>query len=57
MHDVVVTGCGLDTLLADFAAQIVTVVKQPLRAEHFVSGPRPRVLNVEVRRIDGTDPL
>jgi hypothetical protein len=34
MHDVVVTGCGLDALLADFAAQVVTVLQQPPRAEH-----------------------
>ena len=27
MHDVVVTGCGLDALLADLAAQVVTVLQ------------------------------
>src|SRR5271167_4829895 len=48
MHDVVVTGCGLDALLADFAAQVVTVLQQPLRAEHFAPAPGPRVLVVEV---------
>src|SRR6202163_4802399 len=37
MHDVVVTGSGLDTLLADFAAQVVTVLQQPPRAEHFAA--------------------
>src|SRR6202162_3137347 len=47
MHDVVVTGCGLDALLADVAAQVVTVLQQPLRAEHFATGSRPRVLAVE----------
>ncbi len=56
MHDVVVTGCGLDALLADFAAQVVTVLKQPLRAEHFALAPGPRVLAVEVRRIEGSGP-
>ena len=39
MHDVVVSGCGLDALLADVAAQVVTVLRQPLRAEHFAPGP------------------
>ena len=56
MHDVVVTGCGLDTLLADLAAQVVTVLQQPLRAEHFAPVPGPRVLAVEVRPIEGTGP-
>ena len=51
MHDVVVTGCGLDALLADVAAQVVTVLQQPPRAEHFAPAPGPRVLAVEVRRI------
>jgi len=56
MHDVVMTGCGLDALLADLAAQVVTVIKQPLRAEHFAPAPGPRVLTVEVRRIEGSGP-
>jgi hypothetical protein len=54
MHDVVVTGCGLEALLADLAAQVVTVLKQPSRAEHFAPAPGPRVLAVEVRRIGGS---
>jgi hypothetical protein len=56
MHDIVVTGCGLDALLADLSAQVVTVLQQPLRAEHFTPGPGPRVLAVEVRRIEGNGP-
>ena len=56
MHDVVVTGCGLDVLLADFAAQVVTVLQQPPRAEHFAAAPGPRVFAVEVRRIEGSGP-
>ena len=35
MHDVVVTGCGLDALLADVAAQAVTVIRQPPRAREL----------------------
>ena len=56
MHDVVVTGCGLDALLADLAAQVVTVLQQPLRAEHFAPAAGPRVLAVEVRRIEASGP-
>lgn len=56
MHDVVVTGCGLEALLADVAAQVVTVLLQAPRAEHFAPAPGPRVLAVEVRRIEGSGP-
>jgi hypothetical protein len=56
MHDVVVTGCGLEALLADFAAQVVTVLQQSPRAEHFASAPGPRVVAVEVRRIEENGP-
>ena len=56
MHDVVVTGCGLEALLADFAAQVITVLQQPPRAEHFAPAPGPRVVAVEVRRMEGSGP-
>ena len=56
MHDVVVTGCGLEALLADVAAQVVTVLQDPPRAETFAPGPGPRVVAVEVRRIEGSGP-
>ncbi len=56
MHDVVVTGCGLEVLLADVAEQVVTVLQQPPRAQRFLSAPGPHVLAVEVRRIEGTGP-
>jgi hypothetical protein len=56
MHDVAVTGCGLDALLADFAAQVVRVLRQPPRAEHFAPASGPRVLAVEVRRIEASGP-
>jgi hypothetical protein len=54
MHDVVVTGCGLDALLADVAAQAVTVLRQPLRSENFAPAPGPRVVTVEVRRMEAS---
>jgi hypothetical protein len=56
MHDVVVTERGLDALLADLAAQAVTVLQQPLRAETFLPASGPRVSAVEVRRIEGSGP-
>ena len=56
MHDVVVTGCGLEALLADVAAQVVTVLQQPPRAEHFPVASGPRVSAVEVRRIEASGP-
>ena len=56
MHDVVVTGCGLEVLLADLAAQVVTVLQQPPRAESFLPAAGPRILSVEVRRMEGSGP-
>ena len=47
MHDVVVTGYGLEALLADLAAQVVTVLQQPLRADNFLPTSGPRVVAVE----------
>jgi hypothetical protein len=56
MHDVVVTGCGLNALLADVAAQVVTVLQQPPRSENFAPTVGPRVVAGEVRRIEGSGP-
>jgi hypothetical protein len=52
MHDVVVKGSGLDALLADLAAQDVTMLREPMRAEKFLPVSGPRVLAVEVRRVE-----
>jgi hypothetical protein len=57
MHDVVVKGCGLDVLLADVAAQAVTVLRQPLRVEKFQpirAAEVARVLGVEVHEVRGS---
>src|SRR6202163_470895 len=40
-HDVVVTGCGLDAVLADFPSIAVTVLRYPSRAEPFAPAPGP----------------
>ena len=54
VHDVVITGCGLEGLLAELAAQAVTVIRQPGRAESFPAASGPRVVAVDVRRIEGS---
>jgi len=51
-HDVVVKGSGLDSLLLDFAAQQITVLKEPARADKFTSPVGPRILELEVRRVE-----
>jgi hypothetical protein len=56
MHDVVVTGCGLDALLADVAAHVVTDLHQPSRVDTFERLTGPRVLKVDVRRIEASAP-
>jgi hypothetical protein len=58
LHDVVVTGCGLERLLADFAAQAVTELRQPTRVEKFQAftpAGGPRVMSVDVRTVDGKE--
>jgi hypothetical protein len=55
MHDVVVTGRGLDALLTDLAVQAVTVIQLP-RVESFVPAAGPRIVAVDVRRIEGSGP-
>ena len=54
-HDVVVKGSGLDPLLADFAFQQITVLKEPARADKFASSGGPRIRELEVRRVETGD--
>jgi len=51
-HDVVVKGSGLDSLLADFAAQQITVLRQPARTGKFTESAGPRIFELEVRRVE-----
>jgi hypothetical protein len=51
-HDVVVKGSGLDSLLADFAAQQITVLKEPARVDKFASSAGSRILELEVQRAE-----
>jgi len=55
-HDVVVTGSGLSSLLADFASQQIAILRQPARTEMFADGATaPRIFEVQVRRLDAAD--
>ncbi len=51
-HDIVVSGSGLDSLLADFASQQVAVLKEPARTDKFSSLAGPSITRLEVRRVD-----
>ncbi len=51
-HDVVVKGSFLDSLLADLATQQITVLKEPVRVDKFVSATGPRISGLEVRRVE-----
>lgn len=48
-HDVLVKGSGLDSLLSDFAAQRVGMLREPARTEKFASGTGPRITELAVR--------
>jgi hypothetical protein len=47
-HDLLITGTGLSSLLSDLAAQHLTQIREPARADKFgpVSGPRISTLTV-----------
>jgi hypothetical protein len=49
MHDVVVKGSGLIFLLADFASQQITGLKEPARVDKFASSAGPRISGLKVR--------
>ena len=54
-HDVEVQGKGLTALLADFAFQRVSVLRQPSRADRFVPSVGPHITQLEVRRATAED--
>jgi uncharacterized membrane protein len=51
-HDVVVKGNGLDSLLADFASQQITVLKEPARVDKFATSTGARITELSVRRVE-----
>jgi hypothetical protein len=52
MHEVIVRGTGLTALLADLAAQHVTLIQEPTRADRFQSSGGRFIREVDVRQIE-----
>ena len=50
-HDVVIKGSDLASLLSDFAAQRITLLKEPARTDRFAGADGPRITELEVRQI------
>jgi hypothetical protein len=48
-HDVVAKGSGLASLLSDLAAQQVTRLKEPARAERFAHAAGARITELQVK--------
>jgi hypothetical protein len=53
-HDVLVKGSDLNSLLSDFAAQRVTLLKEPARTDRFAGADGPRITELQVRQIETT---
>jgi hypothetical protein len=51
-HDLVIKGCGLAALLADFAAQQVAILREPARTDRFAASDGPRISELQVRRVE-----
>ena len=47
-HNVIVRGSGLASLLSDFAAQHITMLKEPGRTDKFIAATGPRIVQLEV---------
>ena len=53
-HDVVVKGSGLASLLSDFAAQRIAVLKEPARTDRFAPATCPRITELTVHAVAET---
>ena len=53
-HDVIAKGSGLARLLSDLAAQQVTRLKEPSRADRFGSSTGARITELLVRKAEQT---
>jgi hypothetical protein len=51
MHEVIVKGAGLTALLSDLAAQTVSVIREPIRADRFLSSGDRGIRDVFVREL------
>jgi hypothetical protein len=52
MHEVIVRGAGLTALLADLAAQNVTVIREPLWADRLQCSVDQFIREVVVQKVD-----
>ena len=51
-HDLLVKGSNLGPLLADFASQQITVLKEPARTDRFTGdADGPRITELDVREV------
>jgi len=50
-HDVVVEGSDLTALLADLAAQRVTILREPSRTDRLAAAEGPRITALEVHPV------
>jgi hypothetical protein len=51
-HDVIMKGAGLMALLADLAAQNITVVQEPSRPDRFQTGADRLIREVIVQKVE-----
>ena len=54
-HDVVAKGSGLSSLLSDLAAQHVTRLQEPTRADWFANTTASRITELHVRKAENAD--
>jgi hypothetical protein len=51
-HDVLITGHGLGLLHEDLCRQLVSMLREPARAERFSIDPGPYISSISVKKID-----
>jgi hypothetical protein len=51
-HDLVIKGSGLAPLLADLAAQQITILWGPACTDRFAASDGPRIFELQVRRVE-----
>jgi hypothetical protein len=51
-HDIAISGYALGSLLENLAAQCVSVLQEPARAERLSTDPGPRITLISIRRVE-----
>ena len=51
-HEVAIRGTGLQSLLADLAAQRIAELHEPSRRDHFENGSEPCIREISVLKIE-----